>query len=491
MDAPSIPNAGDTAPPPPPFRPAVSNPTPPPPPPAAPVVNKVVPKSGFPKKLIFLILGAVVLVLGGILLARLLATRTSSEAVTLKWWGLWETNEVVQPLIDEYQAAHPNVKIEYVFSSHREYRERLQNALSSGTGPDIFRLHNSWIPMFRTDLATVPAKVYSASEFDTIFYPAAKSDLRVGSNYVAIPLEFDGLAMYVNEDLLAKGGKTVPSTWEDLRRTAIDLSVCDSEDGRCSSGSRVLVSGAAMGTADNVDHWQDIVSLLMLQNNVNLNSITGQPAEEVLQYYTIFNRSDHIWDSTLPNSTLAFAQGKVAIMFAPSWRVFDVKSLNPTLKFNTYPVPQLPLDPSRGEKPVTWASYWVEGVNKKSPSADAAWDFLKFLSTPESLQKMYENATKTGRAFGEPYPRTDMAGQLSSAPLVGAYISQAPNARSWYLASFTHDGPTGINSRLSTYFADAINAVSLGRGAAEAVTTLNAGINQILSQYGIQTSQGF
>lgn len=456
--------------------------TPPPP------VTKVTPKREFPKKLALLALVGIVLVVGGILVARILVSRRQSGPVVLKWWGLWESAEIVQPLIDEYQSIHPNVQIEYVYSSHREYRERLQNALSSGTGPDIFRLHNTWIPMFKTDLDNMPASVYSASEFDTLFYPAAKTDLRVGNSYAAIPLEFDGLAMYVNEDLLAKGGKGVPSTWEDLRRTAIDLSVCDSEDGRCNGGSRVLVSGAAMGTADNVDHWQDIVALLMLQNNVNLNSLAGQPAEEVLQYYTIFNRSDHIWDSTLPSSTLAFAQGKVAIMFAPSWRVFDIQALNPSLKFNTYPVPQLPLDPARGEKPVTWASYWVEGVNKKSSAASTAWDFLKFLSTPESLQKLYENATKAGRAFGEPYPRTDMADQLASAPLVGSYIDQAPAARSWYLASFTHDGPTGINSRLSTYFADAVNAVGLGRSAGEAVTTLNAGINQILSQYGIQTS---
>ena len=432
--------------------------------------------------LVLVVVGLLVL-----LASRFLKPRASQSA-NLTYWGLWESQTVIQPLIDEYQAANPGITIEYVFQSPREYRERLQNALASGTGPDIFRIHNTWVPMFKSELSTVPAEAYSAADFETTFYPVAKSDLRVGSGYVGIPLEIDGLAMFVNEDLLATGGQSVPTSWEDLRRVAIDMSVCDSEDGRCVSGSRVLVSGVAMGTADNVDHWQDILALLMLQNNVNLNAPAGQSAEEALQYYTIFNRSDHVWDSTLPNSTLAFAQGKVAINFAPSWRVFDVRSLNPNLNFKTYPVPQLPLDPTRGEKPVTWASYWVEGVSKKSSNPQSAWDFLRFISSAESMQKMYQNSVSAGRDFGEPYGRQDLSGSLASAPYVGAYISQAGGAKSWYMASSTWDGPTGINSRLSTYFADAVNGVNQGKSATEAIKTLAAGVNQVLSQYGITTA---
>ena len=407
--------------------------------------------------------------------------------VTLTYWGLWEPESVIKPLIDEYQAANPNVKISYIYQSPREYRERLQNALSQGRGPDIFRIHNSWVPMFKSDLDPVPPEAYSASEFESVFYPTTKSDLRLAGSYMAVPLEFDGLAMYVNDDLLDKSGQTVPENWEDLRTVAKAISVCDSQDGTCSAGDRVLISGAALGTADNVDHWQDILAVMMLQNNVNLNAPTGQSAEDTLSFYTVFTRSDHVWDSTLPNSTSAFAGGKVGIYFAPSWRVFDIQSTNPQLKFSVHPLPQLPIDPTRGEKLVTWASYWAEGVNKKSPLTKQAWDFIKFLSSKESLQKLYQQAVASGRAFGEPYSRVDMAGSLASSPYVGPYISQAATARSWYIASSTYDGATGINSRLSVYFADAVNGINQGRSPSEAVKTLSAGVNQVLSQYGLAT----
>lgn len=462
---------------------------PPPPPPAATASPVTIAKSssGFPVKVILLLVLALIIVGGGAFLVKQFASSKKSGPVTLTYWGMWESDQVMKPLIDAYQTAHPEIHIDYKFQSAREYRERLQNALSSGSGPDIFKIHSSWVPMFKQDLAPVPPQAYSASQFESTFYPTAKADLRLGNNYVAVPLEYDGLGMFVNEDLLAKGGKTVPQNWVDLRQTAIDLSVCDSADGKCTPGSRVLVSGAAMGTADNVDHWQDIVAVLMMQNNVNLANPVGQTAQDVLEYYTIFNRSDHIWDSTLPNSTTAFANNKVAIMFAPSWRVFDILAANPNLKFNVYPVPQAPLDPARGEKPVAYASYWAEAVNKKSPNAAAAWDFVKYLSSQDSLQKLYKSAVDSGRVFGEPYSRVDMAADLANSKYVAAYISQAPMARSWYLVSSTYDGASGLNSRLSTYFADAINGVNQGKSLAEAVTTLSAGVNQVLSAYGLAT----
>jgi len=427
----------------------------------------------------------VLLLLGGGVFAFLKLYRPTPKETKLTWWGLWEPNDVVASIISEYETAHPKVKIEYIFQSHHEYRERLQNALSQGTGPDIFRVHNTWIPMFKADLAPIPADVFSASAFESTFYPVAKTELRVGNSYVAVPLMYDGLALFINEDLFAAAGKTAPTSWEELRNAAIALSVCDSVDGRCGAGDKILISGASLGTTDNVDHWQDILLTLMLQNNVNLNSPSGKAAEEALQYYTIFTRSDHIWDSTQPNSTTAFANGRVAMYFGPSWRVHDILATNPQLKFSVHPLPQLPLDPARNEKPIAWASYWAEGVNKKSINSKAAWEFVNFLTSSETLQKLYQQAVSSGRAFGEIYPRVDMADLLKTAPYVGAYVTDAPNAKSWYMASSTWDGPTGIDSLLSKYFEDAVNGVNQGRSTTEAVGTLSSGVNQVLSRYGL------
>lgn len=337
--------------------------------------------------------------------------------------------------------------------------------------------------MFKADLAPIPDSVISPADYEKIFYPVVRADLRVGTAYLGIPLEYDGIAMFVNNDILSRHGLTVPQNWEELRNSSVVMTECASADGTCKDGAKIVVSGVALGSTINVDHWQDIIAALMLQNNVSLNRVGSpapKPAEDVLEYFNSFSQALGIWDSNLPTSTTHFAGGKVGIYFGPSWRVFDIKFLNPNLNFSVHPIPQLPVDVDRGEAPVAYASYWVEVVNKKSSQSAAAWEFLKYLSTTEALEKLYNQAVNSGRAFGEPYSRTEMVNSLTEP--AKTFAAQGPIAKSWYLASFTHDGPTGINSKLSEVFAKAINRTLT-------VPLLETEVNKVLSEYGLAAPQ--
>lgn len=435
------------------------------------------PKRGFPKIIIYV--GISILIgLIAFLIYKFIAGRTSVGSVSVTWWGLWEDQGTVSSLISEYESSHPNVKINYVKQSPADYRERLTNALAKGTGPDIFRFHNTWVPMLRNDLDTLPAGVMNPADFAKTFYPIASSDLTIGKGIVGLPMEYDALMLYVNTDIFNKAGKTPPTTWDELRNIARDLTIKDDQ-------GVITQSGVALGRTENVDHWPEIIGLMMLQNGVDLTNPTGKQAEDALKFFSIFSTVDGVWDATLPPSTQAFAAGKLAMYIGPSWRSFEISQANPNLKFKTYPIPQLPKDNVQ-QKDITYATYWVEGVWARSANKEAAWDFLKFLSSQSSLQKFYQNAAKT-RTFGEPYPRTDMASILSNHPVLGPLITQAPGAESWYLASRTFDGPTGINSLLAKYFGDAINSVNSGGDATQALNTVAQGVKQVLSQYGLVT----
>jgi ABC-type glycerol-3-phosphate transport system substrate-binding protein len=328
--------------------------------------------------------------------------------------------------------------------------------------------------MFRNELDALPASVINPADFAKTFYPIVSSDLTLGTGIVGIPLEYDALTLYINEDIFNKAGKTPPATWDNLRNQAKELTVKDDQ-------GAIVQAGVALGRTENVDHWQEILALMMLQNGVDLTNPTGKKAEDALIFFTIFSSFDGVWDATLPASTAAFAGGKLAMYFGPSWRAFEIVQANPNLKFITVPVPQLPKD-SPSQSDVTYATYWAEGVWARSSKKSQAWDFLKFLSQKESLQKLYQNASKV-RQFGEPYPRVEMAGTLEDHPVLGSIIKQAAGASSWYLASRTFDGPTGINSLLSKYFEDAVNTVASGKEADKALETAAQGVQQVLSQY--------
>ena len=437
------------------------------------------PKKSFPVKLVLIVVGVIVTLVAVFLIVQKMFLGKSDTASSgeIVWWGLWEDDVNVTAVINEYQSKNPNVKIKYIRQSKEDYRERLTNALAKGTGPDIFRFHNSWVPMFKSELDKLPNNVYSATEFATTFYPVATSDLTVGSTLVGIPLEYDGLSLYINEEIFEKAGKNLPLTWNELRQTAKELTVKD-------ENNSITQSGVSLGTTSNVDHWPEILALMMLQNGVDLTKPTGKLAEDALEFYTIFTKNDGVWDSTLPSSTVAFASGKTAMYIAPSWRSFEIRLQNPNLRFKTVPVPQLPKTEAN-EPDVNYASYWAEGVWARSKNKTAAWDFLKFLSTKENLEKMYNQSSKT-RMFGEPYSRVEMEMLLSDHPIIGSTVKQAKTAQSWFLQSRTWDGPTGINSQINKYFEDAVNAVNGGKEPVKALEPVASGVIQVLSQYGIK-----
>ncbi|MDP1760554.1 MAG: extracellular solute-binding protein, partial [Candidatus Woesebacteria bacterium] len=400
-----------------------------------------------------------------------------SAVTEITWWGMWEDENTVAPLILEYQAINPKVKINYVRQSKEDYRERLTNALAKGTGPDIFRFHNTWAPMFKSELDQVPAGVYSASEFIQTFYPVAVSDLTVGASIVGIPLEYDGLSLYINEEIFENSGKVIPTMWNDLRQLAREFTIKD-------VNGTIIQSGIALGRTENVDHWPEILALMMLQNGVNLEKPIGKLAVDALKFYTSFSLIDGVWDATLPSSTVTFAAGKSAMYLGPSWRAFEIRLQNPNLKFKTVPVPQLPKTEAN-EVDVTYASYWVEGVWARSKKKEIAWDFLKFISSKESLEKLYNQASKT-RLFGEPYSRVEMESLLVDHPIISSTVMQGRFAQTWFLQSRTWDGPTGINTQINKYFEDAINAVNVGMDPQKALEPVSSGVIQVLSQYGIK-----
>lgn len=395
------------------------------------------------------------------------------------WWGLNLDDDVVGPLINEYQQKNPKVKIKYIKQSNTDYRERLANSLTKGSGPDIFEFHNSWTQIFKENLDLVPASLMSSQDYANTYYPVIVTDMNIGEGFGGIPLSYDAITMYVNEDILASAGVTAPKTWDEVRDVGKKLTLRNDKN-------IIIQSGAAIGETDNVDHWPELVALMLLQNGANLNnpsSGNSKLAEDAISFYATFSQVDKDWDKTLPTSTNAFAEGKLAIYFAPAWRVDFIKNLNPKLNFKTYPLPQLRKD--NPEAPdVGYATYWVEGVWSKGKNRDIAWDFMKFISSKESLIKLRAGMVKKGDVGGLIYPMIGMSDLLINDRYVGSVVSLAPLSKSWYLASDTYDGTTGINSQVAQQYKGMIKATNVvGRNASLAVKSFSPKIGQVLSQF--------
>lgn len=433
------------------------------------------PSAGKPLfKRMFMILIFLLLIAGvGFGIKYILGMTGGSKEATITYWGLWEDSPTIQTAIADFQTANPKIKVQYVKQSPRQYRERLQAAITRGDGPDVFQFHNTWVPMLRSELSPAPASFMTTAEFSTTFYPVASSDLVGGQAIYGAPLMFDGLGLYYNEDLFTSAGVNPPTTWPELLEIAPRLTV--------KTETQIQQSAIALGTTGNVENASDIIGLMMMQNGARLTNPTGKEAEDTLVFYRKFaNPVDPVytWNETMDNSIYAFAIAKVAMILAPSWRAFDVKQINANLHFKIAPVPQLP------GNTVNWASYWAGGVSTKSKYLSQAWIFLKYLTSRDTMTKLYGEEAKS-RLFGEPYARVDLGSTLTADPYVGVYIKGAPTAKSFPLASRTFDN--GINDKLIQYITDAVNAVGQGTAPTAALETAAAGFSQVLTSYGLTT----
>lgn len=389
--------------------------------------------------------------------------------IELTYWGLWEEDNLIRPVIDLYQSKYPNIKINYVRQSSLNYRTRVQSQITDGVGPDVFRIHNSWLPMMEDNLIPAPSDIFTINDYKNLFYPVAFDSFVKNNNIYASPMEIDGLVLFYNEELLQNIGGKPPRTWKEFIETAKNIVVADQRG--------IKTAGAGIGAVSNVDHFSDILGLLLLQQpNVNLEKVDSDAAAEVLRFYTGFitDPKKKVWDVNLPNSTQMFAEGRLGFYFAPSWRAHEIKASNPSLKFKIAPVPQL------SSKVVNWASFWGEAVSKGSKNPNEAWKFVKFLTSEDAERLMYQEEAKI-RVFGEPYSLVSLQADLAQDPFVGAVVMQGPNYKFWYLASNTFDN--GVNDQMIKYWEDGVNATLAGIDPQIALQTIAKGVTQVLNDF--------
>ena len=146
----------------------------------------------------------------------------ADEDITLTLWCIATESDANRPAyekaIAEFEAAHPNVKIEWEAFENQSYKTKIKAAMSDpDTLPDIFF---TWSGAFLGDFA----EAGTALCVDEAYKPFADQLPEVmlqnstyGGHHYAIPLTYNIVALFANMDLLAEAGwDHVPQTYEDL-----------------------------------------------------------------------------------------------------------------------------------------------------------------------------------------------------------------------------------------------------------------------------------
>jgi multiple sugar transport system substrate-binding protein len=382
-----------------------------------------------------LILFIFLLILGSVLLAGNSGSKKQSkEDIELVWWKPFQDRSDVTSLIEAYQKARPNVKIKYVKKNIANYEGELINAIASGNSPDIFTVHNDWVPKHMDKMAPMPSGVMSERQYKDTFVDVAAYDFVKDGKIYGIPLSVDVLALYYNKDILGSAGIfTPPTNWQEVRSAVEKITKQD-------NAGNFIRSGIAMGSSSNVNRAADILMLLMLQNGtifynenftaarfdqqIRLNEQNYNPGAIALAFFTQFakqSNKSYTWSSKADNSVDAFAQGKLGMMLSYSYMLPTIKDKAPNLNWGVVGSPQA--DPN-GLK-VNFANYWGESVSKTSTKQEYAWDFLNFISQKDVLTNYYGKVKA-------PSSRKDLLAVQTNDVEIGVFAENAITAKSVY-----------------------------------------------------------
>ncbi|MFA6973655.1 MAG: extracellular solute-binding protein [Parcubacteria group bacterium] len=410
-------------------------------------------------------LSAILLLSGIIFLSGcgLKDTPAKRYPVSLEVWGLFDDSDAFNNIFDKYQKANSNIRLTYKKLTPDTYKNEVISALASGQGPDIFLIQNTWLPSFQDKILPATADILTEQKFRADFVDVVAADFVEQGKIYAAPLTVDSLGLYYNKDLFNQAGITTPPvTWNDFVEDVKKIT-------RIDSTGNIVRSGAAIGTAYNINRSTDILNMLLLQNNTSMindrqtqalfdqgsardnngNSVT--PGVTALSFYTQFARANsayYSWNPSLHYSTDAFSEGTVGMMFNYSWQADTIRAKAPKLNFAVAPVPQL-----TPTAPINFPNYWGFAVakNKIAPALPAgskqvvvseevrvaeAWNFVKFLTTkPEMVAGQtiasFDAAADYAKATNKPAARRDLIEVQKTDVNIGAFAQGNLIAKSW------------------------------------------------------------
>ena len=386
----------------------------------------------------------------------------NSQSVTLQFWGTFDDDRFYSDAIADFNKTNPGIRVIYRKFNFEDYEKQLIDSFAAGTGPDIWLMHNTWLPKHGDKIQPLPQEKLSGEdkplltlkEFQEQFVDVAVQDLMLGGQIYALPIYIDTLALYYNKDLFNTAGITSPpKTWEEFNDAVKGLTSFDSR-------GNISRAAAAIGTAKNINRSTDILALLMLQSGVKMTnndhssatfakSVSGADVgETALQYYTDFanpSKQVYTWNDSQSYSIDAFVNGNVAMMLNYSHHIKTIRDKAARFNFAIAPVPQI----AGASVAANYANYWAPTVSKQSKNSIVAWKFLVYLSSTRG-NSFYVNASN------RPSARRDLLEQQKTDPDLGVFATQALSARSWYQVDST---------AIETIFAEMIDGVNFGRAS--------------------------
>ncbi|HEV7275238.1 MAG TPA: extracellular solute-binding protein [Devosiaceae bacterium] len=316
----------------------------------------------------------------------------AQEEVTLNWalWD-WTATAYYEPLIEAYEAANPNVNIEYIDLGSTDYQTVLQTQLAGGADEfDVITIKD--IPGYANLVSAnllLPLDDYMEAEgIDPAAYGGVVEALELDGNVYALPFRSDFWLLYYNKDLFDNAGVEYPDN---------DMTLAELDE-----KARAVTSGfgpdKVYGTHYHV--WRSTVQLPGILDGEHTlvdgeydflkphyERVLALQEDGIIQSYASLKTSNTHYSGPFYNA-------QIATLPMGSWfigtQIAKVKSGES--KAVNWGVVKFPR-PEGVEAGATAATITALGVAANSSKQDAALDFVKFVAGPEGAAVIAQTGT--------------------------------------------------------------------------------------------------
>lgn len=371
-----------------------------------------------------------VLVLGGLVPAR------SGELVTLRFsnWHLVETvwGRSLREAIGIFESQNPGIRIVPEPISYAEKEPRYQIECAAKRMPDVVKLHNFSLTLFfelgcAADLT--PFIRQERPNFLKTWYETPMKTLTFQGKLMAMPGDFMPMVIIYNREMFKAAGldpDRPPKNWSEFLDYAKRLTRDTDGDGRIDQWGFSIPASKNPGLPLRIGPviWSFGADFLTPDGRRS-----AMDTREFLEAFTYIVELATV-HKVVPPGVTTFGPGdirtqmagrRVAMKVGSGWSYPIIDDINPGLRAAEV-LEAAPIPVGRKQITLAWLSGWIMSPHTRHP--DAAWKFIKFLSSKETEKKFFlDNRVISSRQDVNTLPlvRTDKFSRV--------IVSQLPHAR--------------------------------------------------------------
>lgn len=370
------------------------------------------------------------------------ATEESGEPITLTFWSWLPTTDQSDVMIAQFEKENPNIKIDYTRTEQDDYFEKLQVAMASGTGPDLFALTtgamtDQYAP-FADDMKELAGTYWNG--WDSIISSTAVDQCTTADEKITgMPLLVAGMTdLLYNKTLMDECGiEKVPTTYTELK---------DAAEKAKAKGYVCVAAGAA-------DDWINSDWFIQISNEFEKGAVyeaekggrpwTDQCFVDTMQaWQNLFN--DGVFEdgalgvATYPDARDQYFFARKSIFFMTgSWHLGPTSTSNTEIVgteiANQKDIIGMCVFPSMAEDGTICGTSGVDvmlSINADCAEKEAAMKFVEFMANG-SGQQYWVNQLQGAPVSNQISYQGTVDGELQQQSIdeVNSYVSNAVGSR--------------------------------------------------------------